>query len=112
MLNETQTKELQRYIFELTNEAVQQAIRNAGTDKEFLNQKEMTSWVGVSSTTLRSYVNEGITMIVIGGRNLYSKKKYLNFYCLNKNRALFLAWWHKQYSYLQKINTKVFTIGI
>ncbi|EOH78408.1 MULTISPECIES: helix-turn-helix domain-containing protein [Enterococcaceae] len=79
MLNETQTKELQRYIFELTNEAVQQAIHNAGTDKEFLNQKEMSSWVGVSSNTLRSYVDEGMPMIVIGGRNLYSKKEVSKF---------------------------------
>ncbi|MFY8329457.1 DNA-binding protein [Vagococcus carniphilus] len=79
MLSESQTKELQRYIFELTNEAVHQAIHTASADKEFLNQKEMSNWIGVSVNTLRSYVREGMPMIVIGGRNLYSKKEVSKF---------------------------------
>lgn len=79
MLNEAQTKELQNYIFNVTNEAVQQAIHNAGTDKDFLNQKEMSAWIGVSVNTLKTYVREGMPIIVMGGRNFYSKKEVSKF---------------------------------
>ena len=79
MLSEEQSDELQRYIYNLTNEAVNKAIHSAGSDKDFLNQKEMSDWVGVSVNTLKAYVREGLPIIVMGGRNLYSKKEVSKF---------------------------------
>ncbi|MFI3605283.1 DNA-binding protein [Vagococcus fluvialis] len=79
MLNEKQSSELKKYVFEITREAVQKATRDVGTDKDFLNQKEMSDWIGVSVNTLKTYVKEGLPIIVMGGRNFYSKKEVSRF---------------------------------
>ena len=79
VLSKEQSDELKSYIYDLTNEAVKKAIHNAGSDKDFLNQKEMSDWVGVSVNTLKAYVREGLPIIVMGGRNFYSKKEVSKF---------------------------------
>lgn len=79
LLDEEQSKNLQKFIYELTNEAVQRAIHDAGADKDFLNQKEMGLWLGVSTNTLKNYTREGLPIIVIGDRNFYSKKEVSKF---------------------------------
>lgn len=79
MLNETQSKELQKYIFDITSEAVRNAIQDVGADKDFLNQREMSDWVGVSVNTLKTYIREGLPIIIMGGRNFYSKKEVSKF---------------------------------
>lgn len=79
MLDAKQSDDLQRYIYDLTNDAVTRAVKDAGSDKEFLSQKEMSMWLGVSVNTLKSYVQKGMPIIVIGGRNFYSKKEVSSF---------------------------------
>ncbi|WP_249338866.1 helix-turn-helix domain-containing protein [Vagococcus zengguangii] len=79
MLDEKQSQDLQQYIYELTNEAVKKAVKDAGSDKEFLSQKEMALWLGISVNTLKTYVQKGLPIIVIGGRNFYSKKEVSKF---------------------------------
>ena len=88
MLSENQTKELQKYIFELTNEAVRKAVHDVGADKDFLNQKEMSEWIGVSTNTLKSYVRGGLPIIIIGGRNFYSKKEVSKFMLQRQQKRL------------------------
>lgn len=85
MLSENQTKELQKYIFELTNEAVRRAVHDVGADKDFLNQKEMSEWIGVSVNTLKSYVRGGLPIIIIGGEIFIQRKKYLSL-CYKDNK--------------------------
>ncbi|EMF0298781.1 DNA-binding protein, partial [Enterococcus hirae] len=48
LLNEKQTKELQKFVYDLTNEAIKKAIHDVSSDKDFLNQREMSDWLGVS----------------------------------------------------------------
>lgn len=48
LLNEKQNKELQKFVYDLTNEAIKKAIHDVSSDKDFLNQREMSDWLGVS----------------------------------------------------------------
>lgn len=79
MLDKEQSLKLQEYIYELTSAAVTKAVTDAGSNKEFLSQKEICDWIGVSTNTLKSYVRMGLPVIVMGGRNLYSKKEVSKF---------------------------------
>lgn len=79
LLNEKQTKDLQKFVYDLTSEAIKRAVHDVGADKDFLNQKEMSNWLGVSINTLKNYVREGLPIIVIGGRNFYSKNEVSKF---------------------------------
>ncbi|MDR2977400.1 MAG: helix-turn-helix domain-containing protein [Streptococcaceae bacterium] len=74
-LTAEQTKSLQKYIFDVTSEAVQRAVTVAGTDKDFLNQGDMAEWLGVSTSTLISYVRDGLPCSGHNGRKFYSKKE-------------------------------------
>lgn len=88
LLDEKQSKELQKYIYELTNEAINRAIHDAGADKDFLNQREMGDWLGVSVNTLKNYVKEGLPIIIMGGRNFYSKNEVSKFMLLRQKGRL------------------------
>lgn len=83
MLDKEQSHKLEEYIYELTSaavtKAVTKAVTDAGSNKEFLSQKEICDWIGVSTNTLKSYVRMGLPVIVMGGRNLYSKKEVSKF---------------------------------
>ncbi|EGO7562337.1 hypothetical protein IGK80_001908 [Enterococcus sp. DIV0609] len=88
LLNEKQTKELQKFVYDLTNEAIKKAIHDVSSDKDFLNQREMSDWLGVSINTLKNYVKEGLPIIVIGGRNFYSKSEVSKFMLQRQNERL------------------------
>lgn len=88
LLDEKQSKELQKYIYELTNEAIKRAIHDAGADKDFLNQREMGDWLGVSVNTLKNYVKVGLPIIIMGGRNFYSKNEVSKFMLLRQKGRL------------------------
>ena len=79
MLDEQQSNELKKYIFEITREAVEKATKDIGANKDFLNQREMADWIGVSVNTLKAYVREGLPIIILGGRNFYSKCEVSKF---------------------------------
>lgn len=74
-LTPEQTKSLQQFIFEATNEAVQKAVQVAGTDKDWLNQADMAIWLGTSTSTLLSYVKDGLPVSDHNGRKFYSKRE-------------------------------------
>lgn len=79
LLDEAQANDLRQFIYQMTNEAVRNAIQDAGANKEFLNQKELSEYLGCSINTLKSYVREGLPIIVMGGRNYYSKTEVTKF---------------------------------
>ncbi|QCI86637.1 helix-turn-helix domain-containing protein [Vagococcus zengguangii] len=39
----------------------------------------MANWLGISVNTLKTYVQKGLPIIIIGGRNFYSKKEVSKF---------------------------------
>lgn len=86
LLDDKQSKELQQFIFTLAQESISKAVQNVGLDKDFLNQKEMSDWLGVSPNTLKIYVQEGMPIITMGGRKFYSKKEVTKF-MLSKQRG-------------------------
>ncbi len=86
LLDDKQSKELQQYIFSLAQESISKAVQNVGLDKDFLNQKEMSDWLGVSPNTLKIYVREGMPIIIMGGRKFYSKREVTKF-MLSKQRG-------------------------
>lgn len=75
MLNEVQTAELKKYIFELTRESIELAQKNAGLDKPFLKQKFMAEFLGISVNTLKDWQKQGLPAIVLDGVILYSKEE-------------------------------------
>ncbi|WP_271522810.1 DNA-binding protein [Enterococcus mundtii] len=88
LLNKKQTQELQKFVYDLTNEAIKKAIHDVSSDKDFLNQREMSDWLGVSINTLKNYVKEGLPIIVIGGRNFYSKSEVSKFMLQRQSERL------------------------
>ncbi|UJF15010.1 DNA-binding protein [Jeotgalibaca sp. MA1X17-3] len=74
-LNEEQTADLKRYIFELTKESIEQAKKNAGLDKPFLKQIHMSNYLGISVNTLKKLELEGLPSITLDGLKLYSKEE-------------------------------------
>lgn len=88
LLNKKQTQELQKFVYDLTNEAIKKAIHDVSSDKDFLNQREMSDWLGVSINTLKNYVKEGLPIIVIGGRNFYSKSEISKFMLQRQSERL------------------------
>lgn len=73
MLSDEQGKALKQYIFQLTQESIEEARRSAGLDKPFLKQKYMAEWLGVSVNTLKSWQAQGLPSILLDGIVLYSK---------------------------------------
>lgn len=72
-LNEEQTNSLKQYIYQITQEGIEEARRNAGMDKVFLKQKYMAEWLGVSVNTLKKMEANNLPSIMIDGIKFYSK---------------------------------------
>jgi len=75
LLNEGQTAELKRYIFEITRESIELAQKNAGLSKPFLKQVHMADFLGISVNTIKKLESEGMPSIVLDGLKLYSKEE-------------------------------------
>lgn len=73
MLNEEQSNSLKQYIFQITQESIEEARRAAGMDKPFLKQKYMAEWLGISVNTLKAWVAQGLPTITLDGVVMYSK---------------------------------------
>lgn len=78
-LSEEQTVSLKRYIFTITQEAVEEARKSAGLDKPFLKQKYASEYLGISVNTLKSLEKQGLPSITINGLKLYSKEEMKKF---------------------------------
>lgn len=84
-LSEEQTVSLKRYIFTITQEAVEEARKSAGLDKPFLKQKYAAEYLGISVNTLKSLERQGLPSITIDGLKLYSKEE-MNKFLLSKQK--------------------------
>lgn len=72
-LNEEQSNSLKQYIYQITQEGIEEARRNAGLDKPFLKQKYCAEWLGISVNTLKKMESQGLPSITIDGIVMYSK---------------------------------------
>lgn len=73
ILNEEQTNSLKQYIYQITQEGIEEARRSAGLDKPFLKQKYCSEWLGISVNTLKKMESQGLPSIMIDGIKFYSK---------------------------------------
>lgn len=73
-LNEEQSNSLKQYIYQITQEGIEEARRSAGLDKPFLKQKYCAEWLGISVNTLKKMESQqGLPSITIDGIVMYSK---------------------------------------
>lgn len=74
LLSEEQSEDFRKEIYSLVLESAEKARRDAGLDKDFLNQAEAASYLGVSQNTLKEYSNRfGLPVTIMGSRKFYSK---------------------------------------
>ncbi|MGX7058372.1 DNA-binding protein [Vagococcus humatus] len=78
-LSEEQSKDLQKYVFELTKESIEEAKKMAGLDRPFLKQNEMAKYLGISINSLRKLETYGLPSIQIDGLKFYSKEEATKF---------------------------------
>ena len=59
------------YLYSLFIEELERAKQDAGTNKKIMNTTEMSSYLGISPTTLRQYEKLGLPFSSIGKRKFY-----------------------------------------
>lgn len=79
MISEDQEEVFLREFYRIATKAIEKAEADAGLTKEFLNQKEMSGWLGVSENFLKERVKEGLPVTTLGIRKFYSKKSVTEF---------------------------------
>lgn len=78
-LSGEQSETLQKYIYELATNAVNQVRKEAGLQKEWLRKGEMAEFIGIARTTLDSWIDEGLKISIVNGVTLISKKEVTRF---------------------------------
>lgn len=78
-LNNEQSDSLQKYIYNITSEAVKRAREDASMEKEWLRKGEMADFIGIARTTLDSWIDEGLKISIVNGVTLISKKEVTRF---------------------------------
>lgn len=79
MLSSEQSETLQKFIYELATNAVEQVRKEAGLQKEWLRKGEMAEFIGIARTTLDSWIDEGLKISIVNGVTLISKKEVTSF---------------------------------
>ncbi|ATH85786.1 hypothetical protein [Brochothrix thermosphacta] len=74
-LDEEQSNDLQKYIFDIAKKSIDAALRTANLDKPFLKQKYTAEWLGISINTLKSWENQGLPSIMIDGVKFFSREE-------------------------------------
>lgn len=59
------------YLYSIFIDELQKAKEDAGTNKKIMNTTEMSSYLGISPTTLRQYETLGLPFSSIGKRKFY-----------------------------------------
>lgn len=72
-LSQDQSRDLQRSIYEMTTQAIEQVKKDAGLSKEWLRKGEMCDYIGISRSTLELWIKDGLKNSVINGVTLISK---------------------------------------
>lgn len=60
-------------------QAIEEAVQHETVGKEWLNQKTVCEWLGISFVTLQSWKKRGLQCSVIQGKTLISKKEINRF---------------------------------
>jgi len=76
MLNEHDSDALRKQVYTIVTNSIEQARRDTGLDRQYLNRKMATKYAGVSPTT---FDNWKIPVHRIDGITLYSKKDIQEF---------------------------------
>ncbi|WCG32623.1 DNA-binding protein [Enterococcus dispar] len=78
-LSSEQSESLQKYIYELTSQTIDQVRREAGLSKEWLRKGEAADFIGISSNTLSQWVEDGLKVSIVNGVQLISKAEISRF---------------------------------
>lgn len=80
MISEEQQEIFLKEFYKIAMTAIERAEQNAGSTREYLNQKEMSDYLNVSENFLKEAVrNEGLPVTTLGRRKFYSKKAVNEF---------------------------------
>lgn len=80
MISEEQEELFLSQFYQIATRAIEKAELNAGSNREYLNQKEMSEYLNVSENFLKNAVRkEGLPVSEIGSRKFYSKKAVNEF---------------------------------
>lgn len=77
LLSNEAMKIIEESIGSLAEDAIEKALvdfRRLHRQKDYLDAKEAARYVGVSYNTLQKLRTDGLKVLVIGGRTIYSKK--------------------------------------
>ena len=72
-LPEDLERQLRLHYDEIVTNALKKALESP-LQKPYLRVNELASWIGVSDTTIRKWVRQGMPSVMIDGVVLYSKK--------------------------------------
>ncbi|MCD5088517.1 helix-turn-helix domain-containing protein [Enterococcus hirae] len=87
MISEEQQEMFLKEFYKIAMTAIERAEQNAGSTREYLNQKEMSDYLNVSENFLKEAVrNEGLPVATLGRRKFYSKKA-VNEFMLNRLKS-------------------------
>lgn len=80
MISEEQQEMFLKEFYKIAMQAIERAEQNAGSTREYLNQKGMSDYLNVSENFLKEAVrNEGLPVATLGRRKFYSKKAVNEF---------------------------------
>lgn len=79
MLPDEAAESLRQNIYSLITDSVDSARRDAGLEKQWVNQKGAYEYAGVSYKTLKEWIKQGLPVHVIDGVQLLSKSEIDQF---------------------------------
>lgn len=86
ILTEEDSKELRKYIYQITIEEIQRAKEDAILSKRMLNQTEIAEYFGVSSSTIREWEGLGLPHGSMGPKSKFYDKEECRLWVLSQKR--------------------------
>lgn len=86
VLADEQEGSLKNYVYEITREAITQARKDAGIDKDLVNKKEICEFLDCSFSTLGEWMKQGLPYSVLGERTYYFSKQEVRKWILSYNK--------------------------
>lgn len=78
-LSKEQSESLQKYIYKLTHDTVEQVRREAALSKEWLRKGEAAEYLDIAHTTLNRWIDAGLKVSTVNGVQLISKQAINEF---------------------------------
>lgn len=86
MLTQEDSDNLRRHIYQIVIEEIQRAKADAGVDKQILNQTEIATYFGVSTTTIREWEKLGMPFAMMGERLKFYDKQACQKWLMSEHR--------------------------